>query len=164
MLLYKNIVLICIFLFLGYFVNGQVFLSTKDFQNSIWAAKNENFGFYKDDTITLVRVAKNIEEKEQFRPDLANYFDNKNYIVLGFKEKQDLELSETNVKDWSIVTKVGKYKWLFQKRGQKLNFFFNSKSIGSFRIVSKKQTAIKSGFTYIQPKSTYEILLIRCKP
>jgi hypothetical protein len=142
-------------------------LNKKYFENSKWASFNKDQLFYKLDTIKLVRIVENKFIIDSKFMNVADYFEDNDYVTLEFFKRDSLSVYATLIESWSIYTIKGEYKWKFNPKEKTLDLLLNGKVFMVLFPIpgSERKLKLKSQIAGNPDIATVEITLkkISCK-
>ena len=143
-------------------VRGQEKFGTNYFNKTNWASLNHDSCFFINDTVKLVKIeSKAINKPENFEENLSEYFNKNNYVILHFKNGNNLEFQYLDINSWTTTKLRGSYKWYYDSKNQIVSLFFKNKLLSSFVLIGENKTQVKSIYSGRPPKPTIELILKR---
>ncbi|MBL0183914.1 MAG: hypothetical protein IPP96_17155 [Chitinophagaceae bacterium] len=135
----KYITIFC-FLIPSLCLEGQG-LKKSELIETEWCTDNSNRNFYKSDTVYLYRIIDTLNEFQKLNIQYRelDYNKEKDITKIKLKRKDRAEVSDHNVKAWTVSNRLGKWKWKYDLDKQVLTLFYAGELESSFRLIESFQ-------------------------
>ncbi|WP_211242127.1 hypothetical protein [Pontimicrobium aquaticum] len=113
-----------------------------DLKKTEWFTNNERKDFYKSDSIiNLYKILNRKDDFVKLNNGLIKAEQNKNkdFTNLKFNRSGKLNLTDTNIENWTETEHLGNWKWKYDDNNYTLTFFLNNEPYSKFRIVSQEK-------------------------
>ena len=116
-------------------------IKSVNFKKSEWFTNNSDNKFYTADSITLFRILNYKNEVVKLNDGLIKSEHNKNldFTELQFKRNGRLNITDSNIKNWTETKRSGKWKWKYNDNDSTLDIFYEGNLNSSFKIISQKR-------------------------